>query len=162
MGRAAFARGCSGSIEMVSSRRIGRSMDKHVVARIDEVKPGEHIKVTVRGRDIALFNLAGEFYAIGDRCPHEAGSLSTGCQVSLAESDKPGHYRLSRRGEFIKCPWHGWEFDIKTGQSYCDPFKMRVRSYEAAIQTGEDLTKGPYIAETFRVSLDADYVVIEL
>jgi 3-phenylpropionate/trans-cinnamate dioxygenase ferredoxin subunit len=39
---------------------------------------------------------------------------------------------------------------------------MRVRAYEAAITSGEDLTKGPYIAETFRVSIDADYVVIEL
>ena len=137
-------------------------MDRHVVATIEEIPPGHHKKVTVKGRDIALFNLNGSYYALGDRCPHEAGSLAAGKVVGLAESDEPGKYRLSRPGEFVKCPWHGWEFDIRTGQSYCDPIKTRVRMYEAAVAKGEDLTRGPYVAETFKVSVDEQYVVIEL
>ena len=137
-------------------------MEKHIVATIEEVPPGQHKKVHLKGRDIALFNLGGDFYALGDKCPHESGSLCAGKVVGLAISDEPGKYRLERPGEFVKCPWHGWEFDIRTGQSYCDPVKTRVRMYDAAVEKGEDLSKGPYVAETYKVSVDQQYVVIEL
>jgi nitrite reductase/ring-hydroxylating ferredoxin subunit len=135
---------------------------KHVVATADEVPPGERKKVHLKGRDIALFNLGGTYYAIGDKCPHEGGSLCAGNRVGLAISSEPGKYDLVRPGEFVKCPWHGWEFDIRTGQSYCDPAGTRVKKYDSHVESGEDLEKGPYVAETFRVSVEARYVVIEL
>jgi nitrite reductase/ring-hydroxylating ferredoxin subunit len=134
----------------------------HVVARVSEVPPGERKRVEIGRRAIALFNLDGEFFAIGDTCPHEFGSLCKGKLVGLAESDEPGKYRLSRSGEFVKCPWHGWEFDIRTGQSYCDPAAVRVRSFDASVAKGEDIVKGPYVAETFPVTVEDDYVIIEV
>lgn len=134
----------------------------HVVARVSEVPPGERKRVEIGRRAIALFNLDGEFFAIGDTCPHEFGSLCKGKLVGLAESDEPGKYRFSRSGEFVKCPWHGWEFDIRTGQSYCDPAAVRVRSFDASVAKGEDIVKGPYVAETFLVTVKDDYVIIEV
>ena len=61
----------------------------------------------------------------------------------------------------IKCPWHGWEFDIRTGQSWCDPGKTRVRAYDASAIDGAELEQGPYVAETVPVEIDSAYVVIE-
>lgn len=138
------------------------SKKPHVVARVSEVPPGERKRVEIGRRAIALFNLDGEFFAIGDTCPHEFGSLCKGKLVGLAESDEPGKYRFSRSGEFVKCPWHGWEFDIRTGQSYCDPAAVRVRSFDASVAKGEDIVKGPYVAETFPVTVEDDYVIIEV
>lgn len=134
----------------------------HVVARVSEVPPGERKRVEIGRRAIALFNLDGEFFAIGDTCPHEFGSLCKGKLVGLAESDEPGKYRFSRSGEFVKCPWHGWEFDIRTGQSYCDPAAVRVRSFDASVAKGEDIVKGPFVAESFPVTVEDDYVIIEV
>jgi nitrite reductase/ring-hydroxylating ferredoxin subunit len=136
-------------------------MEKHIVARVDEVPPGEHKKISVKGRDIALFNLGGEFFALGDKCPHESGSLCAGKVVGLAESDEPGKYRLSRPGEFVKCPWHGWEFDIRTGKSWCDPSRVRARTYAVSVESGASLVEGPYTAETFPVTVEDEYVVVE-
>ena len=76
--------------------------------------------------------------------------------------DEPGQYRLSRKGEMLRCPWHGWEFDIRTGQSWCDPDSVWVRRFEVTVQPGEQLAKGPYVAETFPVSIEDDYLVVEL
>ena len=135
---------------------------RHVVARADEIKPGERKLVDLAGRPVALFNLNGEYFAIGDKCPHESGSLCKGKITGFADADEPGKYRLTRAGEVIKCPWHGWEFDIRTGQSWCDPAQVRVRAYDAALAPGEELLKGPYKAETFSVSVEEDYVVITL
>ena len=133
-----------------------------MVATIDEVAPGASKRVTVAGRDIALFNLGGEFFALANKCPHESGSLCDGRIIGLAMADEPGQYRLLRDGEFVKCSWHGWEFDIRTGQSWCDPSNTRVRAYDTAVEKGEAVVKGPYVAETFPVAIEQNYVIVEI
>jgi nitrite reductase/ring-hydroxylating ferredoxin subunit len=138
------------------------SKKRHVVAAVEEVPPGSRKHLNIEGREIALFNLGGEFFALGDKCPHESGSLCAGKIIGLAEADTPGHYRLSRDGEFVKCPWHGWEFDIRTGQSWCDPTRTRVRAYETAVAAGESLVKGPYVADTYPVRVEENYIVIDI
>ena len=48
------------------------------------------------------------------------------------------------RGEMLRCPWHGWEYDIRTGQSWWDPGRTRVRSYDVTIEAGEQLDQDSY------------------
>ncbi len=88
-------------------------------------------------------------------------SLCHGRIIGLAQADEPGQYRLSRKGELLRCPWHGWEFDIRTGQSWCDPTRVRARPYAVTVQPGTRLVAGPYVAETVPVSVENDYVVVE-
>jgi nitrite reductase/ring-hydroxylating ferredoxin subunit len=137
-------------------------MSRHIVARVDEIARGTSKIVEVQGRRIGVFNVNGEFFALLNRCPHEGAELCRGFIVGLAQSDEPGAYRITRHGEFLRCPWHGWEFEIRTGQSYCDPAKTRVRTYDVTIEPGDALVKGPYVAETFPVSVDESYVVLEM
>ena len=104
-------------------------MTRQVVAKASEVAPGASKVVTVKGREIGLFNLDGEYFALANRCPHAGGPLCEGCIVALVQSERPGHYRLAPRQEFLRCPWHGWEFDIRTGQSWCDPNSSRAQRW---------------------------------
>ncbi len=137
-------------------------MSRHVVARAGEIGPGGHKLVAVKGREIGLFNVGGEYFALSNRCPHEAGPLCQGKITGIVLSDGPGEYRIERPGEFLRCPWHGWEFDIRTGQSWCDPKSTKVRSFQVKVEPGEQLVKGPYVAETFPVVVEEEYLVIEL
>ena len=137
-------------------------MTRQVVAKASDVKPGTSTVVTVKGRDIGIFNIEGEYYALANRCPHAGGPLCRGRIVALVQSDGPGNYRLARHQEFLRCPWHGWEFDIRTGQSWCDPSLTRARQFAITVEPGAQLVKGPYVAETFPVSLEEDYLVIDL
>ena len=140
-------------------------MARHVVAAVADVPPGQGRRIAVAGRDIALFNVDGAFFALSDRCPHEGASLAAGRLVGLAEADEPGQYRLTRKNEFLRCPWHGWEFDMRNGQSWFDPKRFKVRSYPVAVESGEELAeemkKGPYVAETFPVKVEDSYVIVE-
>ena len=81
--------------------------------------------------------------------------------MGLLESSEPGRYRYSRRGEIIRCPWHGWEFDVRTGKSWCEPDRVRARQFTVSVAAGATLVEGPYVAETFPVSIENDYVVLE-
>ncbi len=137
-------------------------MSRHVVATVDEIAPGKCKLTTVQGREIGVFNVNGTFYALANRCPHAGGALCEGAVVGLALSDGPGKYRLVRPGEFVRCPWHGWEYEIATGQSWCDPKSTIARQFKVSVEAGEELVKGPYIAETFPVSVEQRYVIVEM
>lgn len=137
-------------------------MARHVIAAAADIPPGGRKIVTVQGREVGVFNLGGEFYALLNRCPHQGGALCLGRQVGLVTSSEPGRYDYSRPGEMLKCPWHAWTFDIRTGQSWCDPDDLRVRRYAVQVEPGEALAKGPFVAETFTVSVEQDYLVLEV
>jgi len=136
-------------------------MARHVVARVADVPPGSRKLVTVDGRGVVVFNLKGEFFALSDQCPHKGGHLSKGKLTGLVESSEPGSYRYSRQGEIVRCPWHGWEFDIRTGRSWCDPRRMRLMQYAVSVAPGTTLVEGPYVAETFKVAVEDEYIVID-
>jgi nitrite reductase/ring-hydroxylating ferredoxin subunit len=152
-------------------------MSRHVVATVDEIPPGGRKVVEVAGRSIGVFNVGGGFYALRNRCPHQGGPLCEGRLSGFLRSPGPGEYEYSRKGEILRCPWHGWEFDVTTGQSWFDPRRTRVRRYEVTVEGAEtasvassaatdldasDLERGPYVAETYPVSVERQYVVIEL
>lgn len=147
---------------MSAAAGTARQKSRHVVARVDEIADGAARLVHVEGRAIALFNVKGDFFAIANRCPHEGADLCKGKIVALIESDEPGVVRLSRRGELVRCPWHGWEFDLKTGKSWCDPARTRVKSYDVSVESGARVVEGPYRAEIYKVSVEDSYVVLEV
>ncbi len=152
-------------------------MAKHIIATVDEIPPGGRKLVEIGGRSIGVFNIDGDFFALRNSCPHQGGALCKGRLTGFLQSDAPGDFRYTRRGEILRCPWHGWEFDVKTGQSWFDPTKTRVRSYEVSVERGSlvdstavavqgdgesELQKGPYQAETFPVTVEQAYIVIEI
>jgi nitrite reductase/ring-hydroxylating ferredoxin subunit len=135
---------------------------KHVVAGATDIPAGERKLVQINGREIAIFNIDGEYFAIHNKCPHEGASLCRGILVGLVESSEPGQYRFSRAGELLRCPWHGWEFDIRTGKSWFDPRRTKVRSFDVTMVDGRELVEGPYEIETFQISTDQNYLVIDV
>ena len=155
-------------------------MAKHEVATVDEIPPGGRKIVELEGRSVGIFNAAGELYAIRNTCPHQGGPLCRGVLTGFVVSNEPGKYQYLRRGEVIRCPWHGWEFDIKTGMSWVDPKRIRVKRYPVTVQgvtsgpattavnrcqlREAGLTEGPYRAETYPVSVDGvkRLVIVEL
>ena len=129
----------------------------------DALPPVDERKfLTIDDRPIAVFNIKGEFFGLLNRCPHQGAALCEGPLIGLAQSSDPGEIEYTRLGEIIRCPWHGWEFDVRTGQSYCDPKRFRAKAYPVNVEPGASVVKGPYVAETIAVSVESDYVVVDL
>jgi nitrite reductase/ring-hydroxylating ferredoxin subunit len=146
-------------------------MARYIVATVDEIPPGTRKVLEVAGRSIGVFNIQGEFFALRNSCPHQGGALCEGRLSGFLIANRPGDYHYSRRGEILRCPWHGWEFDVKTGQSWFDPAKTRVRSYQVSVTSdplaeaeaeAAGMSKGPYVAETYPVNVEQSYVVVEI
>jgi nitrite reductase/ring-hydroxylating ferredoxin subunit len=147
-------------------------MTRYIVATVEEIPPGGRKIVEVAGRSIGIFNLDGVFFALRNRCPHQGGPLCAGSLGGLIIAPGPGEYHYSRAGEMLRCPWHGWEFDIRTGQSWFDPARVRVRSYDVTIEGQQSIAAdpllqaglecGPYVAETYEVTLERRHVVVDV
>lgn len=147
-------------------------MAKHIVGTVAELPPGSRKIVEINGRSIGVFNVNGEYFAVRNTCPHQGGPLCEGAQTGLRQSTMPGEYTYTRRGEILRCPWHGWEFDMRTGQSWWNPEKIRTRAYRVSVEThapavdgrefADDAQPGPYTAETYPVSVEQQVVVIEI
>jgi nitrite reductase/ring-hydroxylating ferredoxin subunit len=143
-----------------------------VVARLAEFPPGERRIVTAGGRSIGVFRVGDAFYAVRNRCPHQGGPLCDGRLQRRLVSDEPGVVRHADAAPLIACPWHGWEYDLATGQSFTGPARDRVRAYDVSVERGASVAAmmeevageripGPYVAETFPVRVEEDYVVLD-
>jgi len=137
-------------------------MARHVIAPTSDLPPGERLVVDIAGRKVVIFNLDGEFFGLFNRCPHQGGDLCMGRTTGLVEAGaEPGQYNYGRRGEILRCPWHGWEFDIRTGKSRAEPGRIRAKTYDVDVKPGSELFDGPYQAETVPVSVEQNYIVVE-
>ena len=81
-----------------------KKVEWHRVADIDELPEGRVKTVTAGIHSMAMTHIDGEYHAMANHCPHQGGPLGEGS----IEKDKDGKCML-------RCPWHGWDFDPKTG-----------------------------------------------
>src|SRR5215212_3579589 len=88
--------------------------------RAADIPVGTCTKAYVRGREIAVFNVDGHFYATQSDCTHAGGPL---CEGSLA-------------GEIVTCPWHGSQFNVRTGGVVMDPAEEPIATYPIEVQDG--------------------------
>ncbi|MDE3178799.1 MAG: Rieske 2Fe-2S domain-containing protein [Acidobacteriota bacterium] len=78
-----------------------------LAAEAEDLPPGSCAVVTVAGKDVALFNAGGKIYALDNTCLHRGGPLGEG----------------ELEGEIVTCPWHGWQYNVRTGEKCGDPAK---------------------------------------
>ena len=89
------------------------------VGRVEDVPPGRGATVELlNGTELALYNVDGQFHAIENFCPHKGAPLADG--------------RLC--GHTIECDWHGWRFDVRTGEGLTNG--IDIESYEVVIEDG--------------------------
>jgi len=94
--------------------------DFHAVARADEIEPGTLTCVRVAEQDLALARVGDELYAFQGHCLHLSGPL---CQGRL-------------HGYVLSCPWHGWQYDVRTGENEFDR-AIQLETYDVQVDDGE-------------------------
>jgi nitrite reductase/ring-hydroxylating ferredoxin subunit len=110
----------------------------HRVCARHELSPGDCRIVEVGGRSIGVYNVNGEFHALLNRCPHGGAPLCRGMVSGLSSSEGPGRpVHWTKEGEIVRCPWHGWEYDIATGATVTEPV-IRVKTFRVVVDD-EDL-----------------------
>lgn len=112
-------------------------MNKYAVAKVTDLQETGKKIVEVKGLEIGIFLVNGEYYAYRNFCPHAAAPACEGVVCGTRLESNVYEYEYGRDQEILRCPWHGWEFDLKTGKHLVDT-KVKLRSYEVE-QEGEDI-----------------------
>lgn len=104
-----------------------------VVAALDEFAAGARVIVRVERAskttlEIGVFNVGGVLVAYRNVCPHAGAPVCQGTVCGTTLAGEVGEFTLVRQGEIVRCPWHGWEFDLLDGKQLVDP-KMKLKSY---------------------------------
>lgn len=111
-------------------------MALHYVLGADDIPDGGHAIVNVEGREIGIYRIDGQYYAIHNYCPHQGAPLCAGIVCGTTMPSGVYQYEFGRKGEIVRCPWHGWEFDITTGKSLFSG-NVRTRSYKVEVHEGK-------------------------
>jgi nitrite reductase/ring-hydroxylating ferredoxin subunit len=91
------------------------------VANLDEIPLGSLREVKVNGEDVALANVDGEIYAFAGTCTHRGGPLGQG----------------DLDGDVVTCPWHGGQFNVRTGEVIAMPPDENIRTYPVQVEGNE-------------------------
>ena len=92
------------------------------VANLSDLGPGSSMTIEANGKAVALFNVEGAVYALDNTCLHRGGPLGEGFL----------------EGDVVACPWHMWEYNVRTGEKVGDP-SLKVATYPVEVE-GNDIT----------------------
>jgi nitrite reductase/ring-hydroxylating ferredoxin subunit len=122
-----------------------RSASKPVlydVGAVDDFPDARPKLISVEGREIGLIRWHDEFFAVRNICPHQAGPVAAGAvRPKLSSVSASGRLEVDQDCPVLSCPWHGWEFELRSGRS---------------------ITGHPYRVGTYPVHLKLGRVLIEL
>lgn len=118
--------------------------------------------------DVGIFNVNGEFFGVKNVCPHQGGPMClgklTGTTRPRFEAGKRPEMEWIRAGEILRCPWHGWEFDIRTGKAIFSD-RTRIATYDVHVGEASGAEPIGYVlpdAETYLVTVEEETLILEI
>ncbi|MDQ2052816.1 Rieske (2Fe-2S) protein [Natronolimnohabitans sp. A-GB9] len=108
----------------------------HHVTSADDIEDGERVVVDIEGREIAVFHSNGEYHALSNYCTHQGGPACEGLLSGTIDVDEDDELIWTCDKEIVACPWHGWEFDITSGEHLASD-KYRLPSYDVHVIDGD-------------------------
>ncbi len=96
----------------------------HAIATLSELRAKRRLAVEIAGQDVAVFLVGDTIVATNGRCPHEGGPLGEG----------------DLEGPTLTCPWHGWSYDLRTGECEEDP-DTELELYDVTIEADRILVR---------------------
>ena len=107
-----------------------------IVCHANEIPVGGKKVVEIENLSIGIYHLADGYFAIRNYCPHQGAPL---CMGTVHGTNRPGmEFDPALEGRVLRCPWHGWEFDIPSGKGLYD-LKSRVATYAVRVDDAGQL-----------------------
>ena len=104
---------------------------------VDDFAPGRFRVFELQGRPVGVVRTEQGFFAVRNRCPHQGADICAGLVTGTMEPSAPGEFSYSEEKLVVVCPWHRWEFELTTGESYGQVTRKRLVTYEVEVEDGE-------------------------
>jgi nitrite reductase (NADH) small subunit len=108
----------------------------HFVAQFEDLEEAKPAVFTVEGRSLGLILSNGEVRAVRNVCPHKRAPVCRGQVRGTMLPSDPDKFVFGMDGEILQCPWHGWEFSLKTGETVCKAEDRKLTFYPVVVKDG--------------------------
>jgi nitrite reductase (NADH) small subunit len=105
------------------------------VGAIDDFTEGRIRIVRAGEREVGILRWSGMLHALSTVCPHQGGPVCAGIVSPRLVAARPGGMELDEATPIVACPWHGWEFDVRTGRAIWDT-SVRLRTWCVKVAGG--------------------------
>jgi nitrite reductase (NADH) small subunit len=104
------------------------------VGQLADFPEGRIRIVDVAGRSIGFYRRGRDVYGVLNVCPHRAAPICRGEVGGTMLPSAPGELEYGLEGWVLRCPWHGWEYDIRSGRAVADVDPRRLRTFPVSVQ----------------------------
>ena len=112
----------------------GEEEMKQVVGKVDDFVQGRCRAVRIGGRDYLIWRSGDQFYATRDACPHQGAPLEYAQLSGTMLPAEPKRLEYGMCDQVIRCPWHKWEFDVRTGEALFGTERRRLVTYPVSVE----------------------------
>jgi nitrite reductase (NADH) small subunit len=116
--------------------RVTRASLRHDLGAVREFPLGRFRVFEIAGRPVGVVRTAQGLFAIRNRCPHQGAPLCAGTVTGTMLPGAPDKLTWGMEGQVLRCPWHGWEFELQTGRSLFEVSKDRAATYPVKVHDG--------------------------
>lgn len=109
---------------------------EHRIGTVAELRSTGCRIVEVDGRRVGVVAVDDGFYAVQDRCPHMGAPMCAGTLGGTFLAAGAHELVYGRHDRVLRCPWHGWEFDLETGRSLLEPERVGLKTYRVSVRDG--------------------------
>ena len=106
---------------------------QHLIGSVEELRSERLRVVELEGHRIGIISVEDAFFAVRDRCPHRPADICQGTVGGTFVGSPPQELRYGKHDRVLRCPWHGWEFDLETGRSLLEPERFGLRVYPVTV-----------------------------
>jgi nitrite reductase/ring-hydroxylating ferredoxin subunit len=110
---------------------------EHKLGPLDDFTVGEIKLVEIEGREVGIVRAQDTIFEIGNRCPHQGAPLCAGRVTGTMLASDRNEYVYGEDGLVVRCPWHGFEFHVPTGESVGGAIRGRIPVYHVEVRDGE-------------------------
>jgi nitrite reductase (NADH) small subunit len=127
-------------------------MGLHAIAKVEDLPPGARKLVKIGAVEIGVFNVGGRFLAYRNVCPHAGAPVCVGRISGTSLASSVYEYQYGQEGRILRCPWHGWEFDLLTGHHLVDsgaklkPLELTVKVDSSEVGTVDSVGSTIYVS----------------
>ena len=110
--------------------------NKYFACKTTEVPENTARIVKIKSLSVGIFKQDDGYFALLNVCPHKGAALCEGPVCGTTKTTDTVEFVYERAGQIVRCAWHGWEFDIRSGESLVDP-NIRARRFPVSVDAGD-------------------------
>jgi len=108
----------------------------YCIGELNQIPEGKALITDLNGTSIGVFYEDGKVYAVRNVCPHKLAPICKGGVCGTMLPSKPSEFEFGLEGKVLRCPWHGWEFSLETGDALFGISNRKVKTYPVQVKDG--------------------------